>query len=137
SGSSRRCETGDQGSIKPRRIAYRVSSTRSVIPSFSSMFARWRSTVFLLITSISAISSLVCASAMSLTISSSRGGSGSVELRVALRDLSRGLQPGHPRHAHVEQHEVDLVGQGPLDRLGAIRGLGDDPKVGLAVQHLT
>src|SRR5438105_4413869 len=35
----------DYGSISPWRIAYRVSSTRSRIPSFSRMFARWRSTV--------------------------------------------------------------------------------------------
>jgi hypothetical protein len=47
------------GAIRPRRMAYRVSSTRSRIPSFSSMLARWRSTVLRLITSRSAISSLV------------------------------------------------------------------------------
>ena len=45
-----------QGSTSPCRIAYRVSSTRSCIPSFSRMFVRCRSTVFSLITSASAMS---------------------------------------------------------------------------------
>jgi hypothetical protein len=45
----------DYGSTRPRRIAYRVRATRSWNPSFSMMFARWRSTVFSLITSSSAI----------------------------------------------------------------------------------
>ena len=53
------------------------SSTRSRMPSFSRMLARWRSTVFLLITSSSAISPRGVPSAISLTISSSRGVSGS------------------------------------------------------------
>src|SRR5262249_36754744 len=37
---ARRARSDDQGSTSPRRIAYRVSSTRSLIPSFSRMFAR-------------------------------------------------------------------------------------------------
>jgi GreA/GreB family transcription elongation factor len=44
------------GWISPRRIAYRVSSTRSLIPSLSRMFWRCRSTVLTLITSSWAIS---------------------------------------------------------------------------------
>jgi hypothetical protein len=44
-----------QGSTRPRRIAYRVSSTRSRMPSLPRMFSRWRSTVRRLMTSSSAI----------------------------------------------------------------------------------
>lgn len=50
------CANGAYGSTRPRRMAYLVSSTRSCIPSFSRMLARWRSTVFSLITSAPAIS---------------------------------------------------------------------------------
>lgn len=55
--SSRRALTprGGHGSIRPVFTAYRVSSTRPRIPSFSRMFARWRSTVFGLIVKMSAI----------------------------------------------------------------------------------
>jgi hypothetical protein len=58
-------------------------------PELSRMFARWRSTVFLLITSVSAISSLVCPSAISLTTSCSRGVSGSSGTLSPLRARSR------------------------------------------------
>jgi hypothetical protein len=43
------------------------------MPSFARMFARWRSTVLALITSRSAISFVELPSAISFTISSSRG----------------------------------------------------------------
>jgi hypothetical protein len=52
---SERGFAGPQASTRPRRMAYRVSWTRSCMPSFSRMLARWRSTVFSLITSASAI----------------------------------------------------------------------------------
>ncbi len=52
-------EPAAQGTTSPRRIAEWVSSTRLRMPSFSSTLARWRSTVFLLMKSCSAISSLV------------------------------------------------------------------------------
>jgi alginate O-acetyltransferase complex protein AlgJ len=48
-------DSAGQGSTSPRRMAYRVSSTRSRMPSLPRMFSRWRSTVRRLITSASAI----------------------------------------------------------------------------------
>ena len=56
------------------------------------------------------------------------------QLRPALGELARGLQPGHPRHRDVEDREVDVVAQRALDRLGAVAGLGDDLEVGLGVE---
>ena len=54
-------------------MANLVRSSRSRIPSFCRMLARCRSTVLALITRVSAISLEECPSAISLTISSSRG----------------------------------------------------------------
>ena len=48
------------------------------------------------------------------------------------RELPRRLDAGHPRHAHVEDRQIDVVGERALDRLGAVGGLGDDLEVGLA-----
>jgi hypothetical protein len=64
-------EGWSQLSIRPVRIAYRVSSVRSRISNFCRMFARCRSTVLTLITSSAAISLDDRPSAISLTISDS------------------------------------------------------------------
>ena len=61
------------GSTRPARIANLVSSSRSRMPSLCRMFARCRSTVLALMTNVLAISFDECPSAISLTISSSRG----------------------------------------------------------------
>ena len=45
-----------QGSMSPARMAYLVSSVRSRMPSFCRMLARCRSTVFRLMTRVSAMS---------------------------------------------------------------------------------
>jgi hypothetical protein len=46
--------------------------------------------------------------------------------RRAAAHLRDRLQAAHPRHGHVEQHDVGLQGRGSLDALGAVAGLADD-----------
>ena len=55
-----------------------------------------------------------------------------------LRDgeLARRLQAGHARHRHVQDGQVDVVGERSLDRLGSVVDLGDDAEVGLPAEQL-
>src|SRR5436190_3673165 len=49
--------------------------------------------------------------------------------------LASGLQPGHARHSHVEDRQVDIAVDQALERLRAVAGFVDDLQVGLGVQH--
>ena len=51
-------------------------------------------------------------------------------------ELARRLQAGHAGHRDVEDHEVHVVRERPLDRLRPVVDLGDDAEVGLAVEQL-
>ena len=90
------------GSMRPWRIAHRVTSTRSRIPSLARMFSRWRSTVRGEMCSSAAICSVVCASAISLTTSRSRAVSGDSSssrcARISVRTVG-GERNGSPRIA--------------------------------------
>src|ERR671924_410236 len=57
------------------------------------------------------------------------------DLGLALADLPRRLQPGLPRHGDVEDRQLKLLGEGPLDGLLAVARLGDDFEVRLRVEH--
>jgi hypothetical protein len=56
------------------------------------------------------------------------------DLRPAMRDLPRRLQPGLAWHQDVEHREVDVFRERASDGLVAVRGLGDDREVGLGVE---
>ena len=56
---------------------------------------------------------------------------------AAVRELARGLQPGHARHRDVQDGEVDVVLQAALDGLGAVADLRHDAQVGLAFEDET
>ena len=93
------------------------------MPSLRRRLARWDSTVFSARCRTSAISRFVCASAISLRTSCSRGESGSSGPRGAV---------GHPR-AH--QRALDRVGQ---ERLAAVHGADgvEQRVVDLALEHV-
>ena len=44
-------------------------------------------------------------------------------------------KPGHARHRDVEDRQVDVLGESPLDRFGSVARLPDDLEVGLLVEH--
>ena len=54
---------------------------------------------------------------------------------TAPSQLCGGLKSGHPRHRHVENRQVDVVGQGAFDRLSAIADLSYHLEVRVSVQH--
>ena len=57
------------------------------------------------------------------------------DLGLAVRDLTRGLQSRLARHRDVEDRQMDVLGECPLDGLVAVGRLGDDLEVGLGVEH--
>ena len=52
-----------------------------------------------------------------------------------MRDLARRLQSGLARHGDVEDREVDVARDRPVDRRVAVVRLGDHREVGLGVEH--
>ena len=60
---------------------------------------------------------------------STRGG-----LAAARDDAPRRLEPVHRRHPDVHQHDVGPAATHGLDRLRAVRRLGDDAQVGLGLE---
>src|SRR5215210_1364518 len=107
--------TATYGSMRPRRIAYRTSSTRSRMPSLRIAFERWFSTVFSERWRIAAISLLVWASATSFTTSCSRGvrsssrldrthGLEQIGVRLSLQHVAR-----RPRLQGLEQVALVVV----------------------------
>src|SRR5262249_54700755 len=62
------------------------------------------------------------------------------EKEQARRGLARGrlgtrLQPGHARHAYVEDRELDVLAERELDRVRSVRRFGDDLEIRLAFHH--
>jgi hypothetical protein len=72
---------------------------------------------------------------MSLTISCSRGVSGSVRAGSPRRARSRRLQARLARHRDVQDRQVDRVREHAHDGFGAVAGLGDNVEIGLLVEH--
>jgi hypothetical protein len=55
---------------------------------------------------------------------------------VSAAQLPGGLQPGHPRHRHIEHGEIDIPLAHAFERLAAIADLGDNLEVWMCLEDV-